>query len=74
MKYDDFLEKETPGEGGCMLCEGINEKSKTEFFLVQRRHASNGDIFVVNSYFHYDYAFLWNEENPWKILYKKEAK
>ena len=82
----EFLKKETPAEGGCMVCLAKypsrafdrNKKEfvsvvKEEYMLVERHTISNGEMFTINKRFHYDYDFTWDEQTPWEILYKKEA-
>ena len=86
MTFKEFLNKETPGYGGCMVClakykiknydSNINDftyKPKEEYMLVERWKIANGDMFIINKRQSYDYDFTWDEETPWKILYKKEA-
>ncbi len=83
MKFEEFLNKETPKKGGCMLClakykvKGYTHPDikadcyKEEYMLVERHGAANGDVFTINKRFHYDYDFAWDEQAPWEILYKK---
>jgi len=74
MKFDEFLDKETPKEGGCMLClvkYKVNGHPKDEYMLVERHKCANGDVFTINKKFDYDYGFMWDEQTPWEILYKK---
>ncbi len=86
MTFEEFLNKETPGYGGCMVClakykiknydPNINDytyKPKEEYMLVERWKIANGDLFIINKRQSYDYDFTWDEETPWEILYKKEA-
>ena len=85
----DFLMKETPDEGGCMLClvtydfseYSIKEqksvvKERKEYFLVQKHKIANGYMFTINGRFFYDYDFIWNDgnKNHWEILYKRNVK
>lgn len=85
----DFLLKETPEEGGCMLCL-VTYKFKTyslkeqknviedrkEYFLIEKHNISNGVMFTINGRFFYDYDFVWEDgnENHWEILYKNNVK
>ena len=83
----DFLKKETPAEGGCMVCLAkypsrtfdFDKKEyvdvvKEEYMLVERYTISNGEMFNINKRFFYDYDyFTWDETMPWEILYKKEV-
>ena len=84
MKLLDFLNKETPPDGGCMVClaryrvkdfdfdsKKEVDKIREEYMLVERRKIMNGDAFTINKRFHYDYDFAWNEDIPWTVLYKK---
>ena len=87
MTLYDFLNKETPSYGGCMLClakykrrdwnpdkkEEVDEL-REEWMLVERVKISNGDMFTVNTRFFYDFEFAWDEKNPWEIRYKAEFK
>lgn len=83
MKFEEFLNKETPTEGGCMLClakykvkeynPDIQEYEylpKEEYMLVERRKCANADLFTINGRFCFNYDFTWDEETPWEILYK----
>ena len=83
----DFLLKETPEEGGCMLClvtykikdYDLKEKKyvlkdRTEYFLIEKHNISNGVMFTINGNFYFDYEFVWANENHWKILYKNNGK
>lgn len=82
----EFLKKETPTYGGCMVCLAMypfrtfdldkNEYVdvvKKEYMLVERHKIANGDMFNINKRFYYDYDFTWDEQTPWEILYKKES-
>lgn len=86
MTFEEFLKKETPRDGGCMLClarykvryydcldDGYAEKIKEEYMLVERHNIANGDMFNINKRLFYDYDFTWDEQAPWEILYKKES-
>ena len=83
MTLDEFLDKETPQYGGCMLClakykikdydfdtHTSVDKPREEYMLVERHKIANGDMFSVNKRFFYDYDFAWDENAPWEILYK----
>ena len=85
MTFEEFLNKETPKEGGCMLClakykadehnsdiRELEHRPREEYMLVERHKCINGDVFTINGRYHYDYDFTWDEETPWEILYKKE--
>ena len=85
MKLIDFLNKETPKEGGCMVClakykikdynpdiQAFEYNPREEYMLVERHKCANGDMFTINERFYYDYDFNWDEQMPWEILYKKE--
>ena len=84
----EFLEKETPNEGGCMLClvtydftayDILERKNVTkehkDYMLIEKVNISNGDMFTINGRFFYDYSFIWENDNPntWEILYKREV-
>ena len=83
----DFLLKETPEEGGCMLClvtykiyvydlkeeKNVLEDRK-EYFLIEKHNISNGVMFTINKKLFYDYEFVWKNENHWEILYKNNVK
>lgn len=84
----EFLEKETPNEGGCMLClvtynftnySILEQKEVTkehkEYMLIEKRNVSNGVMLTINGRFHFDYDFIWENDNPntWEILYKREV-
>ena len=87
MTLKEFLDKETPKDGGCMLClakykqkghdheteKYIFEPTIEEYMLVERRTISNGDMFLINGRFYYDFDFAWDGETPWEILYKRKV-
>lgn len=86
MTLKEFLNKETPKDCGCMLCLAKYKlkmydsetgkyifKPIEDYMLVERRTISNGDVFIINNGFYYDYDFAWDEETPWEILYKREV-
>lgn len=86
MTYREFLDKETPKEGGCMVCLATYKHTeyssvrhedipmeKKRFLLIERHKCSNGFIFTVNGDMYYDYENMWKERiTDWEILYKKE--
>lgn len=68
MKYEEFLLKETPEEGGCLLCE-----SKGRFYLIIKKYDGNKNpMFLVNYRFSWEYEEEWDENDPWKIIYKNQ--
>ena len=86
MTFKEFLDKETPKDGGCMLCIAKYKEKRydhetekyifepiEDYMLVERKTISNGDMFIINNAFYYDYDFTWDEETPWEILYKREV-
>ena len=75
MKLIDFLNKETPTYGGCMLCFATyhNDGEKTKYLLIERVKSTSGDMFIINSRLFYDYNYVWEgKTKDWEILYKKE--
>lgn len=86
MEYTEFLNKETPAAGGCMLCLAkcmetkydIYQKKhvtveKQEYFLIERHTITNGDLFTLNKRPYYEYQYDWDHRvRDWEILYKKE--
>ena len=76
MKLIDFLNKETPTYGGCMLCFATyhNDGEKTKYLLIERVKSTSGDMFIINSRLFYDYNYVWEgKTKDWEILYKKEV-
>ena len=76
MKLIDFLNKETPTYGGCMLCFATyhNDGEKTKYLLIERVKSVSGDMFIINSRLFYDYNYVWEgKTKDWEILYKKEV-
>lgn len=71
-QLEAFLIKETPTYGGCMVCE-TNNNDRHQFLLVERHKFANGDGITVNMKLFYEYDFLWDENNPWKILWKYDG-
>ena len=86
MTFEEFLNKETPKEGGCMVClarykkkdydldlKKDVEKTREEYMLVERHKCANGEVFTINKKYYYDYDFIWDETMPWTVLYKREV-
>ena len=74
--FDDFVRRECPKEGGCLLIEVVEPNKKfPKHLCIERHRAMNGDIFLVgSSHMHYDWTpIIWKEENEITILYKKEV-
>lgn len=70
MKLIDFLNKEVPNEGGCIVClakymvkdynpdiQAYEYNPREEYMLIERYKCANSDIFTINKKFHYDYDF-----------------
>ena len=85
MTFGEFLVKETPSYGGCMLCHAkyykqTYDENKHEFvpelresyMLVEKHKITNGDMYTINGRAYYEYNYAWDEKMPWEILYKKE--
>lgn len=77
MKLIDFLKKETPSYGGCMVCLSTyndDYQERTVYLLVERVETKTGDMFTINGRLFYDYNYAWDYKvKDWEILYKKEA-
>lgn len=75
MTLREFLDKECPKEGGCMVVEFQEVgKNRPTYFLCERFKAANGDMFLLSGQFYFDYEFLWEEtEREWNIIYKREV-
>ena len=71
-KMFDFLDKIVPNYGGCALIELENESvdSHDRYMLAIRIKVSNGDMFLLNGRFFYDYDFKFDSEK-WKLLFQK---
>lgn len=86
MNFREYLDKETPTYGGCMVClakyykqdydstkHEYFDKIREEYLLVERHKCANGDIWTINKRPYYDYDFAWDKKaSDWEILYKKE--
>ena len=75
MKLIDFLNKETPTYGGCMLCFAtyLIGREETDYLLIERVKLASEDTFIINHKMFYDYDYVWdNKTKDWEILYKKE--
>ena len=68
----DFLNEITPTYGGCALIEVENEPktSMNRYMVVTRIAINNGDMFLLNGRFFYDYEHIFDPKK-WKIIYKK---
>ena len=70
----DFLEREAPPHGGCMVCRVTRkERKEPEFLLVERVQYASGGSFTINHRMFYDYDFVWRENPDWEILWKYEG-
>lgn len=79
-KFYEFLDREVPQEGGCMLCKVVSkakkvlteeEYDKIDYFVIVRLTIANGFMFLINSRFWYDYKFLF--DNEWEVIYKRHS-
>ena len=69
-KLRDFLNSECPPEGGCMLCMTTDDADR--WLLVVRHITGDGkSTFTINDRLWYDYGFMWNDENPWRVTHKE---
>ncbi len=69
-----FLNKETPMYGGCMVCRAIDKNDRQYLLLIERFKFSNCDGFTINMRMFYDYDSLWEEKKEdWKILWKYDG-
>lgn len=70
----NFLLRETPNENGCMVCETIFE-NRIKYLLIERfKDKMGNDIFTINGRFYYDYEYMWDCKNQWKVIFKKIVK
>lgn len=73
-ELEQFLNKETPTYGGCMVCRAIDENNRQQLLLIERHKFANGDGFTINMRMFYDYDFLWEGKvGDWKILWKYDG-
>lgn len=73
-QMEEFLNKETPTYGGCMVCRAIGEDNRQQLLLIERHKFANGDGFTINMRMFYDYDFLWEErKEDWKVLWKYDG-
>lgn len=69
-----FLDRETPGYDGCLVCRvKRSDRDTPEFLLIQRAGFANGDSFIINRRMFYDYDFVWRDNPNWEILWKFEG-
>ena len=71
MTLKEFLDKETPPEGGCMLVAIPRKDGRLEYLLIERFKTGTGVMFTINDHLYYDYNFMW--DNNWEIIYKRMA-
>jgi len=73
MTLKEFLDKECPKEGGCMVVEFQEVgKNNPTYLLCERIVTAKSDEFLLNGRFYFDYDFLWEEtEGEWNIIYKR---
>ena len=70
MNFKEWLNKNVPQVGGCLLAMDDTIPDEMEYYLVERKKDSIGNsFFLVNGNFHWDMECLFNEN--WKIVYKK---
>ena len=68
--FFEYLDKNVPAEGGCVVLETQDETAPTHFMVAVRVKSSNGDMFLLNGRFYYDYSSMF-EPDKWKVIYKK---
>ena len=70
-KFDEWLDKNVPAAGGCLVAMDDTKKESVKYYLIVRCISGNGTpMFIVNGNFHWDYEEFFNSEN-WKIVYKR---
>lgn len=79
-EFYNFLNREVPQEGGCMLCKVVHKQYRIteerevdviDYLVIERHKTSNGDTFTINDRFWYDYENLFNVE--WEVIYKRHS-
>ena len=68
--FFEYLDKNVPAEGGCAVFETQDKVASSHFIVAVRVKISNGDMFLLNGRFYYDYSFMF-EPDKWKVIYKK---
>jgi hypothetical protein len=72
-RFNKFLEDNHPGYEECMVCKGINEKGKTNYFLVEKHKGNGCDIYIINAHMWSDWYFWWEGcVCPWEIIFKSK--
>ena len=66
-KFEAFLNDAGIESGGCAVYQDKNGR----YYLVTRITVSNGDLYLINSGFIYDYPEIWENTAPRKLLYTK---
>lgn len=72
-EMDSWLNKETPGYGGCMVCRVKRKTGQLDFLLIERHQFAVSDGITINKRMFYDYEFIWKENPNWEILWKYEG-
>ena len=66
-KFESFLNETGINPGGCALYQDTNGR----YYMVTKIKVSNGELFLINNGFVYDYPEIWKDTSPWNLLYTK---
>lgn len=68
--FFEYLNKNVPGYGGCVVFETQDNAPSSHFLIAVRVKIANGDMFLLNGRFYSDYGFMFDQDK-WKIIYQK---
>ena len=80
-KFYEFLDKNHPGYGECMVCKCVlptkegssnEEQNKIYYFCIEKHKLSEKmDNYTINWRLWYDFLYFWKGDN-WEIIYKSK--
>ena len=68
--FFDYLDKNVPSYGGCEVFETQEKAPSSHYVIAVRVKIADGDMFLLNGRFYYDYGFMFDQDK-WKAIYKK---
>ncbi len=66
-KFEAFLNESGINHGGCALYQD----KEGRYYMATKIKVSNGELFLINNGFIYDYPEIWEKSSPWNLLYTK---
>lgn len=70
--FFDYLDKNIPSYGGCAVFETQDKAPSSHYVIAVRVKTADGEMFLLNSRFYYDYRYMFDQDK-WKVIYQKHV-